>query len=51
MVDNGSTDGSEAALRARFPDLELEAKAVAAEREAASEDEAKVGKVVFTSEA
>jgi len=34
----------------RFPDLELEARAVEAEREAAGEDEAKVGKVIFSSE-
>lgn len=36
--------------RYRFPDLELEAKAVEAEREAASDAEARVGPVVFTSE-
>lgn len=35
----------------RFVDLELEQRAVEAEREAASDAEAKVGKVVFTSEA
>ncbi len=38
-------------VRYRFLDLELEARAVEAEREAAAEDEAKLGKVVFTSEA
>jgi hypothetical protein len=37
-------------VRYRFLDLELEAKAVEAEREAASDQEAKVGKVVFSSE-
>ncbi len=37
-------------IRYRFPDLELEARAVEAEREAASEEEAKVGKIVFSSE-
>jgi hypothetical protein len=37
-------------IRYRFPDLELEARAVEAEREAASEAEAKVGKVIFSSE-
>lgn len=37
-------------VRYRFKDLELEAKAVEAEREAASEEEARVGKVVFSSE-
>jgi hypothetical protein len=37
-------------VRYRFPDLELEARAVEAEREAASEAETKVGKVVFSSE-
>ncbi len=34
----------------RFIDLELEARAVAAEREAAADEEAKVGPVIFTSE-
>jgi hypothetical protein len=43
-------DKAEHGVRYRFPDLELEAKAVEAEREAAAEDEAKVGKVVFSSE-
>ncbi len=37
-------------VRYRFADLELERRAVEAEREAASEEEAKVGKVVFSSE-
>lgn len=37
-------------VRYRFPDLELEARAVEAEREAAAEEEARVGKVVFSSE-
>jgi hypothetical protein len=38
-------------IRYRFPDLEIEAKALEAEREAASEEEARVGKVVFSSDA
>ncbi len=42
---------AEQGVRYRFPDLELEARAVAAEREAASEEEARLGPVVFTSEA
>jgi hypothetical protein len=37
-------------VRYRFPDLEAEAKAVQAEREAAAEDEARVGPVIFSSE-
>jgi hypothetical protein len=37
-------------VRYRFADLELERRAVEAEREAAAEEEAKVGKVVFSSE-
>jgi hypothetical protein len=36
--------------RWRFVDLETEAVAVAAEREAAAEDEARLGRVVFSSE-
>ncbi|NUO50747.1 MAG: hypothetical protein HOV80_17995, partial [Polyangiaceae bacterium] len=43
-------DRAEEGVRYRFPDLELEARAVEAEREAAAEDEARVGKVVFSSE-
>jgi hypothetical protein len=38
-------------VRYRFPELEAEAKAVEAEREAAAEEEAKVGRVIFSSEA
>ncbi|WP_437574149.1 hypothetical protein [Sorangium sp. So ce887] len=38
-------------IRYRFPDLETEAKAIEAEREAASEDEARPGKVIFSSDA
>lgn len=38
-------------VRYRFPELEAEAKAVQAEREAAAEDEARVGPVIFSSEA
>jgi hypothetical protein len=45
-VDLEATDG----VRYRFPDLEAEATALRAEREAAAEDEAKVGKVIFSSE-
>ena len=37
-------------VRYRFPDLEAEAVALKAEREAASEEEARVGKVIFSSE-
>lgn len=37
-------------VRYRFPDLEGEAKALEAEREAASEGEARVGQVIFSSE-
>jgi hypothetical protein len=37
-------------VRYRFPDLEAEAIALKAEREAASEEEAQVGKVIFSSE-
>lgn len=37
-------------VRYRFVDLELEARAVEAEREAASASEARVGKVIFSSE-
>ncbi|AUX45397.1 hypothetical protein SOCE26_068880 [Sorangium cellulosum] len=45
-VDLESGEG----IRYRFPDLELEAKAVEAEREAASEEEARAGKVIFSSD-
>ncbi|HVY47301.1 MAG TPA: hypothetical protein VHB21_15540, partial [Minicystis sp.] len=44
LLDDGKT-------RFRFPDLEAEAKAVEAEREAAAEEEARVGQVVFSSDA
>jgi hypothetical protein len=37
-------------VRYRFADLELERRAVLAEREAAAEEEAQPGKVVFSSE-
>ena len=40
----------EEGVRYRFPELDLEAKAVQAEREAAAEEEARVGKVIFSSE-
>jgi hypothetical protein len=42
--------GSNGETRWRFPDLETEAAAVAAEREAAAEDEARLGKVVFATD-
>ncbi|WP_433927604.1 hypothetical protein AB3662_31425 [Sorangium cellulosum] len=38
-------------IRYRFPDLENEAKALEAEREAASEEETRAGKVIFSSDA
>jgi hypothetical protein len=41
----------EEGVRYRFPELEIEAKAVQAEREAAAEEEARVGRVIFSSEA
>ncbi|MCL2449217.1 MAG: hypothetical protein FWD17_09740 [Polyangiaceae bacterium] len=41
---------SEGQTRWRFADLETEAAAVAAEREAAGDDEARVGRVVFASD-
>lgn len=37
-------------VRYRFPDLELEARALDAEREAASEEEARLAPIVFTTE-
>jgi hypothetical protein len=37
-------------VRYRFPDFEREAKAIEAEREAAAEEEARVGQVIFSSE-
>lgn len=43
--------GESGQVRYRFPDLEAEAKAVDAEREAAAEEEAKVGPVIFSSDA
>ncbi|MCC6558680.1 MAG: hypothetical protein IT372_37570 [Polyangiaceae bacterium] len=46
-VDLAAAEGG---VRSRFPDLEAEAAALKAEREAAAEEEAKVGKVIFTSE-
>ena len=48
----GDVDLEDAAkgVRYRFPDLEAEAKAVEAEREAAAEDEARMAPVVFSSE-
>ncbi len=42
--------GAGAATRWRFPDLETEAAAVAAEREAAADDEARLGKVVYATD-
>jgi hypothetical protein len=46
----GDVDYESGKVRYRFPDFEAEARALAAEREAASEAEAKVGKVIFSSE-
>ncbi|MEZ4293427.1 MAG: hypothetical protein R3B70_00500 [Polyangiaceae bacterium] len=46
-VDMANVEGG---VRYRFPELEAEARAVEAEREAAAEDEARVGQVVFSSE-
>jgi hypothetical protein len=46
----GDVDFEDGKVRYRFPDLEAEQKAVEAEREAASEAEARVGKVIFSSE-
>ncbi|MFO0550139.1 MAG: hypothetical protein U0271_17225 [Polyangiaceae bacterium] len=43
-------EDSQNGVRYRFRDLELERRAVEAERERASEEEAQVGKVVFSSE-
>lgn len=43
-------DAAPGRVRYRFPDLEAEARDVEAERQAAAEDEARVGDVVFTSE-
>ncbi len=44
-------DQASRGVRFRFPDLEAEAAALEAEREAASEEEARVGPVIFSSEA
>ncbi len=46
----GDVDYEEGKVRYRFPDLEAEQRALAAEREEAAESEAKVGEVVFSSE-
>ncbi len=46
----GDVDYESGKVLYRFPDFEAEAKALEAEREAAAESEAKVGKVVFSSE-
>jgi hypothetical protein len=46
----GDVDYESGKVRYRFADLEAEAKALAAEREAAAESEAKLGEVVFSSE-
>jgi hypothetical protein len=46
----GDVDYESGKVKYRFPDLEAEAKALEAEREAAAESEAKVGNVVFSSE-
>jgi hypothetical protein len=47
-VDVEGGGGSQ--TRWRFPDLETEAAAVAAEREAAAEDEARLGKIVYATD-
>lgn len=46
----GDVDYESGKVRYRFPDFDAEAKALAAEREAAAESEAKLGEVIFTSE-
>jgi len=46
----GDVDYESGKVKYRFPDLEAEARALEAEREAAAESEAKVGEVVFSSE-
>ena len=46
----GDVDYEDGKVRYRFPDFEAEARALASEREAAAESEAKVGEVVFSSE-
>lgn len=46
----GDVDYESGKVKYRFADFEAEAKALAAEREAAAESEAKVGEVVFSSE-
>ncbi len=40
----------EEGVRYRFPELEIEAKAVQAEREAAAEEEARLGRIIYSSE-
>ncbi len=45
-----AVSGTTGSVRYRFADLETEAAALEAEREAANEDEKKVGKVVFASD-
>jgi hypothetical protein len=51
LASDGSGGSGGDGVRYRFPDLELEARALDAEREAASEEEARLGPVVFTTEA
>ncbi len=46
----GDVDYESGEVRYRFPDFEAEARALAAERDAAAESEAQVGKVIFSSE-
>ena len=41
---------AEGGIRYRFPELETESRALQAEREAAAEEEARVGKIVYSSE-
>ena len=46
----GDVDYESGEVRYRFPDFEAEAKALAAEREAAGAEEADPGKVIYSSE-
>ncbi len=50
VVATESASGGSSGLRYRFADLETEAQALEAEREAAADEEKKVGKVVFASD-
>jgi len=50
LVAPDSAEGASGGVRYRFADLETEAQALEEEREAADDEEKKVGKVVFSSE-